>query len=77
MLELANIVRAYGPAYLEKYGERMLPSHTKALHDIISCRTEALGGEVVFCDGCKEFVYSYHSCDTRHCPKCGQDRADR
>jgi hypothetical protein len=76
MLELADIFRAYGPAYLEKYGERILPSHTKAVQDISSCRTEALGGEVFFCDGCKEFVYSYHSCGNRHCPKCGSDRSD-
>lgn len=77
MLELADIFREYGPAYLERYGESMPPSHKKALQDIIACRTEALGGEVFYCDGCKEFLYSYHSCGNRHCPKCGQDRADR
>lgn len=76
MLELADIVREYGPAYLEKYGERLLPSHTKALQDIVWCRTQTLGGEVFFCDDCQEFLYSYHSCGNRHCPKCGQDRAD-
>jgi hypothetical protein len=77
MLELADIVRAYGPAYGAKYGARMLPGHKKVLRDIAACRTEALGGEVFFCDGCQEFLYSYHSCGNRHCPKCGQDRADR
>jgi len=77
MLELADIFREYGPAYLEKYGERMLPGHKKALQDIISCRTEVLGGEVFYCDDCKEFLYCYHSCGNRHCPKCGQERADR
>jgi hypothetical protein len=46
MLELADIFREYGPAYLEQYGERMPPGHKKALQDIIACRTEALGGEV-------------------------------
>ena len=77
MLELADIFRAYGPAYLEMYGERMLPGHKKAMQDIISCRTEALGGEVFYCDACQAFLYCYHSCGNRHCPKCGQDRADR
>ena len=77
MLELADIFREYGPAYLETYGARMPPSHAKALQDIVFCRTEALGGEVFYCDHCAEFVYSYHSCGNRHCPKCGQDRADR
>jgi len=77
MLELADIVRAYGPAYLEQFGERLLPSHRKALQDIAFCRTAALGGELFWCGHCEEFVYSYHSCGNRHCPKCGQDRADR
>ena len=77
MLELADIVREYGPAYLKKYGERMPPSHKKAIQDILACRTEVLGGEVFYCDACREFLYRYHSCGNRHCPKCGQDRADR
>ena len=77
MLELADIFREYGPAYLKKYGEDMLPGHKQALLDIIACRTELLGGEVYYCDGCKAFLYCYHSCGNRHCPKCGQDRAER
>ena len=77
MLELADIVRAYGPAYLEQYGERMPPGHKKALQDIVHCRTEVLGGEVYSCDACQAFLYCYHSCGNRRCPKCGQDRAER
>jgi len=76
MLELADIVRAYGPAYRATYGDRMLPSHTKALEDIAHCRTAALGGEVYWCPQCEDYLYSYHSCDNRHCPKCESDRAD-
>lgn len=77
MLELADIFRQYAPAYFQKYGERMLPSHKKAIDDIIACRTDALGGEVYYCDDCDERLYSYHSCGNRHCPKCGNDRADK
>lgn len=77
MLELADIFREYGPAYQAKYGDRMLPSHKKALEDIVCCRTHALGGEVYYCDACDERLYSYHSCGNRHCPKCGDDRADK
>jgi predicted RNA-binding Zn-ribbon protein involved in translation (DUF1610 family) len=76
MLELADIFREYGPVYRAKYGERMLPSHKKALEDIVCCRTNALGGQVYYCDACDDRVYSYHSCGNRHCPKCGDDRAD-
>jgi hypothetical protein len=77
MLELADIFREYGPAYQATYGERMLPSHKKALKDITACRTNALGGHVYYCDACEDSLYAYHSCGNRHCPKCGDDRADQ
>jgi len=48
-LELATIVRQYGPAYRQKYGDRLLPSHRRALRAIEQCRTEALGGQVYTC----------------------------
>jgi hypothetical protein len=76
MLELADIFREYGPVYRAKYGNRMLPSHTKAMEDILCCRTNVIGGHVYYCDACDEKVYVYHSCGNRHCPKCGSDRAD-
>jgi hypothetical protein len=73
MVELADIFRQYGPQYRQEYGPRMLPSHRRALRDIVQCRTETLGGHVYSCPGCDETVYSYHSCGNRHCPKCQQD----
>jgi hypothetical protein len=54
----------------------MPPSHKRALQDIINCRTETLGGQVYFCEQCQDRRYSYHSCQNRHCPKCGNDKAD-
>jgi hypothetical protein len=76
MLELADIVKAYGDAYRSRYGDRMLPSHRDALWDIEYCRTSMMGGETFWCDACQTYVYSDHSCGNRHCPKCGSDRAD-
>ncbi len=75
-MELADIFRQYGPAYREKYGERMLPSHRQAMADIERCRTEVLGGHVYACPDCGEVRYSYHSCQNRHCPKCQQEAAE-
>jgi hypothetical protein len=40
---------------------------------IEQCRTEALGGHVYQCDPCDQFLYSYHSCKNRRCPKCQND----
>jgi hypothetical protein len=45
--------------------------------DIEHCRTEELGGQLYFCDQCKEQHYSYHSCKNRHCPKCQNDQANK
>jgi hypothetical protein len=75
MLELADIFRRYGPAYRDRYGDRMLPGHHKVMNDIINCRTPALGGQVYECTDCHEVDYSYHSCMNRHCPKCMNDQA--
>ncbi|MCP4823020.1 MAG: transposase, partial [Shimia sp.] len=44
MLEVAKVFRRYGEAYLNKFGDAMLPSHRRALHDIRHCRTEVFGG---------------------------------
>jgi hypothetical protein len=73
-LELADIFRLHGPTYLQKYGERMPPSHIRAIADIIDCRTSALGGQIYFCDDCADYRYSYHSCKNRNCNKCGHEQ---
>jgi len=72
MVELAEIVRIHGPEYLEKFGDRMPPSHKRALEAIATCRTEALGGHLWECDDsdCDNRRYSYHSCKDKSCPKC-------
>lgn len=76
MLEVAEIFRLHGPAYRQQFAARMLPSHRRAMQDIEQCRTAALGGQVYFCNDCREQRYSYHSCKNRHCPKCGNDQAN-
>lgn len=74
MPELADIFRAHGREYLDRFAEDILPSHKRAIGDIIDCRTEALGGHLVQCDHCSILDYSYHSCKNRGCPKChGKD----
>ena len=36
-IELADVVRRFGPQYAAEHGERMMPSHKKALADIAAC----------------------------------------
>ncbi len=76
MIEVAEIFRLHGPAYREKFGNRMLPSHRRAMQDIEHCRTPSLGGQLYFCPQCEEQRYSYHSCKNRHCPKCQNEQAN-
>ena len=76
MLEVADIFRLHGPAYRARFGQRMLPSHRRAMQDIETCRTESLGGQVYFCSQCQVQRYSYHSCQNRHCPKCQNEQAN-
>jgi len=77
VVELADVFRRYGPAYCQKYGPQMLPSHLAVMRAIEQCRTEALGGQVYYCERCEEAQYSYHSCRNRHCPKCQQERTQQ
>lgn len=70
MPELADVVRLHGEQYVAKFGASMLPSHRRALRDILACRTPALGGHVYECDQCRYVHYACHSCRNRSCPKC-------
>ena len=76
MLEVADIFRLHGPGYRAQFGKQMLPSHRRAMQDIETCRTAALGGQLYYCTQCDEQRYSYHSCKNRHCPKCQNEQAN-
>ena len=75
-LELGDIFRLHGPAYLTTFGDSLSHEQKKALRAIAVCRTAALGGHVDQCDRCGYRQISYCSCRNRHCPKChGRARA--
>ena len=63
------------PSTFAQYGERMLPSHKKALSDIAACCTKELGGRLYRCDDCDDTFWSYHCCRNRACPKCHGSQA--
>jgi hypothetical protein len=69
-IELADIVRRFGPQYTSQYGDRMMPSQKKALSDIAACCTPELGGRLYRCDDCDDTFWHYHCCRNRACPKC-------
>ena len=70
MPEVADVFRRFGDSYLAVHGAAMLPSHRRAVADIIACRTEALGGQQWCCNHCGTLLHVFHSCRNRACPKC-------
>ena len=69
-LEVADVIRSHGEAFLQKYGSHLTPAQKKALRDLAVCRTAALGGHVERCLDCGHERPAYNSCRNRHCPKC-------
>jgi len=76
MLEVADVFRRYGEAYLKRFGRQMPPSHRRALDDILHCRTATMGGHVYACNRCGHQQFAYHSCKNRSCPKCQRGDAE-
>jgi len=73
-LEVADIVRAHGAAFLARYGPGLSTAQRRALADVAVCRTAALGGHVQRCGACGHEAIAYNSCRNRHCPKCQGSR---
>jgi len=69
-LEVADIVRTYGTAFVERHHRWLSGLHLRVLRAIVACRTAALGGHIEQCDSCGQRAISYNSCLNRHCPKC-------
>src|ERR1700675_3681127 len=70
-LEVADLIRAAGDAFLERNRHWLRWKHIKVLLAIRRCRTAALGGHLDECTRCgHRATISYNSCRNRHCPKC-------
>jgi len=67
-LNLLILLKVLAKKLLEH--EKLSPRQTKALYDIMLCRTASLGGHEQACDCCGTIGYSYNSCGNRYCPKC-------
>jgi hypothetical protein len=48
------------------------PRQWQVCHHLRDCRTAALGGFALECDGCGDRPLLYHACRDRHCPRCQQ-----
>lgn len=71
MVTVADIVRREGQAYLERWFAT--PVQRKAMHDIVCCRTAAMGIVAQWCEQCEAEYWLYRSCGNRSCPLCGEE----
>jgi len=69
-VEVADILRAQGQGFLDRYRASFDFQQRKAFRAIQNCRTAALGGHLDACPQCGFQAISYNSCRNRHCPKC-------
>src|ERR1017187_9284567 len=70
-LEVADLIRSAGAAFIERNHQWLSWKHIKVLLAIARCRTAALGGHLDQCTRCgHRATISYNSCRNRHCPKC-------
>src|SRR6202047_3475401 len=70
MPEVADAFRRFAGSYVAAHGAAMLPSHRRAIADIIACRTEALGGPQWSGNHGAPLLPCFPPCRNRACPKC-------
>jgi hypothetical protein len=51
-LEVADVIRQHGDAFLAKYGSLLTAEQRRALDELPLCRTAALGGHIERCLDC-------------------------
>ena len=77
-VEVADILRAQGGRFLDRYEKNFSFQQFKAFRAIQRCRTAALGGHIDACPRCGyQAAISYNSCRNRHCPKCQAQLRER
>jgi len=75
MKTIKDIFRAYGPEYIQRFGNDMPREHRKVIDAIINCRTEYYGASIFKCEQCGQKHIVYCSCGNRHCPGCQHHKA--
>lgn len=69
-MELKSLIQQYKPDLIKTYGDKLLPSHWRALDSMLRCRTPQSGELYVQCKQCDHAHWSPLSCGHRHCPRC-------
>lgn len=76
-LEVADIFHAHGQSWRDNHAGHISLAQLKVMSAIEHCRSEVLGGHVLYCSSCDQMQIAYNSCRNRHCPKCQASAAKR
>jgi len=74
-MELATIIHQYRSDLEQRYGERLLPGHRRALDAMLRCRTPLSGQVRWACHDCNRYLDHPLSCGHRSCPRCQNQEA--
>ena len=77
MNTLADVITRFGAAYLERYGQSILPSQRRALAAMGACRSTLAWQMLADCGQCGAQRLVPHSCGHRACPHCQQFEGQR
>ncbi len=69
-MTLASMIKIFGPEYVARSQETILPGHLKALSVMKDCRSSLSPVMLAQCDDCEKQVFVPHSCGHRNCPHC-------
>jgi hypothetical protein len=70
MTTIKQIMRDFGPQYIQRFGQTMPDQHRRAIDAIARCRTDFFGAIVYRCQSCAKNHLVYRCCGNRHCPSC-------
>lgn len=70
-----DILRQFGPAYLQKFGSQMSQDQLKALRALQRCRQPEAGSVMYHCQACARVHHVPKACGNRHCPSCQGNKA--
>jgi hypothetical protein len=75
MIRLAELITQFEAELLERYGQRLLPSHRHALAALKACRSRFAPQMLAGCPSCHSQRCLPHSCGHRACPHCQHHEA--
>lgn len=74
-MKLKQLIKTYAQTFTDRYGQRLLPGHRKALDAMLACRSHC-GEFIAQCATCPQYTILPLSCGHRSCPQCQHHLSD-